>query len=197
MKVTTLSSSAAPALFAIPVGSPGFGATGTPVVTTKMPTRHDHEGHRGRWYAAIFLTAATLVLIAMGVWQYVGTQTTPVTTTVATAPMQIEGVSIPQAMRLSDAVVSGVPVKYAGVSIPQAMRLSDAVVSGVPVKYAGVSIPQAMRLSDAVVSGVPAEYAGVSIPQAMRLSDAVVSGVPAEYAGVSIPQAMRLSDAAA
>ena len=165
--------SAPSALFSMPAGVHVTGpVTQRPV--TGGTTGRDEQKQYTWWYAVIAMGAALVALMAMAVFQYATTESTvPTDTTVA---------------------VSAVPAKYAGVSIPQAMRLSDTVVSAVPAKYAGVSIPQAMRLSDTVVSAVPAKYAGVSIPQAMRLSDTVVSAVPAEYAGVSIPQAMRLSD---
>ncbi|MBI1350149.1 MAG: hypothetical protein GC156_03425 [Actinomycetales bacterium] len=116
--------------------------------TTGLPTQRAKEDHTGRWYAAIFLTLAAIVLLVMGIWQYSTTQTTPAPTTVATVPAQYEGVSLPQAMRLSDATVSGVPARYSGVSVPQAMRLSDATVSGIPAEYAGYSLPQVMRMVD-------------------------------------------------
>jgi anti-sigma-K factor RskA len=91
-------------------------------------TGRDEQTQRTWWYAVIALTAAVVALVVMAAFQYATTETTvPTETTVA---------------------VSAVPAKYAGVSIPQAMRLSDTVVSAVPAKYAGVSIPQAMRLSD-------------------------------------------------
>ena len=125
MKVTSTRTLSNGVLFAIPVGSPGFGTGHTAVPTTGTPTRRDVEDHRGRWYAAIFMTLAALALIAMGVWQYTTTETTTAPSTVATVPVEMHGVSAPQAMRLSDAQVSGVPVEFSGVSIPQAMRLSD------------------------------------------------------------------------
>jgi hypothetical protein len=148
MKTTTRYTFDGPMRFAIPVGSPSLGTMGSPVATTRLPDSQEHEGHSGRWYAVVFLSAAALVLVAMGVWQFTSTQTAPQQVTVAAAPAQYAGISVPQAMRLSDTVVSGVPAQYAGISVPQAMRLSDTVVSGVPAQYAGISVPQAMRLSD-------------------------------------------------
>ena len=130
MKVTSQGPMTGHALFAIPVGSPSYGSAGSPVSTTGMPTRKGTSEHHWGWFAAIVMAVAAVVLLAMGVWQYSTTETTttPATTTVATtgAPAEYAGVSVPQAMRLSDAVVSNVPVEYAGVSVPQAMRLSDA-----------------------------------------------------------------------
>jgi hypothetical protein len=136
-----------PALFAMPVGVHTTGPVAPAPVTRK--SSEDDQMRHAWWYAIIAMTAALLALVGMAVFQYAQTLDTAVTTT----------------------AVSAVPAEYAGVSIPQAMRLSDTVVSAVPAQYAGVSIPQIMRLSDTVVSAVPAQYAGVSIPQAMRLSD--------------------------
>jgi uncharacterized membrane protein len=155
-------------LFAMPMGTP---VAGLPTPTSRMP--ETHEAHHGWLYAIVALVSVTLILVGMGVYRYVQLQDTT-STTVATVPAEYAGVSLPQAMRLSDqAAVTGIPAEYAGVSLPQAMRLADlAAATGIPAEYAGVSLPQAMRLADlAAATGIPAEYAGVSLPQAMRLSD--------------------------
>ena len=105
MKVTSQGPMTGHTLFAIPVGSPTYGSAGAPVSTTGTPARKGGGEHHWGWFAAIFMSVAALVLLAMGVWQYASTQTTTAPTTVAT---------------------TGVPAEYAGVSVPQAMRLSDA-----------------------------------------------------------------------
>ena len=115
-------------------------------VGAQVPRRDEKQQRRRDWlYALIAVAVAVLTLGVVGAYQY--SQTHEATTTVATStvPSQFAGVSVPQAMRLSDA--AAVSSTYAGVSLPQAMRLSDA--AGVPAEYAGVSLPQAMRLSDA------------------------------------------------
>jgi len=162
--------SGSPALFAMPVGAHTTGPVAPAPVTRK--TSEGDQARQSWWYAVIAMTAALLALVGMAVFQYAQTlDTAPTTTAVSAVPAEYAGVSIPQAMRLSDTVVSAVPARFAGVSVPQIMRMSDTVVSAVPARYAGVSAPQIMRMSDTVVSAVPAEYAGVSIPQAMRMSD--------------------------
>jgi hypothetical protein len=113
-----------PALFAMPVGVHTTGPVAPAPVTRK--SSEDDQMRHAWWYAIIAMTAALLALVGMAVFQYAQTLDTAVTTT----------------------AVSAIPAEYAGVSIPQAMRLSDTVVSAVPAQFAGVSNPQAMRLSD-------------------------------------------------
>ena len=108
------------ALFAMPMGAPTVGLSTPPAPASPV----HHEKHHGRRYAAIALTAAALVLAAMGVFQYAQTLDT-VSTPVPAVPAEYAGVSLPQAMRLADqaAATTTVPAEYAGVSLPQAMRL--------------------------------------------------------------------------